>query len=68
VIGDAPTTVAARQLQFLRWVKGSIQLWWAQFYDPPKRMVIGGLLFRSGNKRILSIQLSFVVSNELPQQ
>jgi len=41
VVGDAPTTVASRQLQFLRWVKGSIQLWWAQFYRPPRRTCIG---------------------------
>ncbi len=34
-------TVASRLLQFLRWVKGSIQLWWAQFYKPPKKCMIG---------------------------
>lgn len=41
VIGEAPTTVASRLLQYLRWVKGSIQLWWAQFYQPPRKVLIG---------------------------
>jgi cellulose synthase (UDP-forming) len=41
VVGEAPTTVASRLLQYLRWVKGSIQLWWAQYYQPPRKMCIG---------------------------